>query len=73
MQRAVFTYTSQWQGTHKYMNELEDIYGEVVEGYALDGANTFTLMKNKHEGNTPEWRHNEYFNVLRWLWKCTNL
>jgi len=36
------------------MNELEDIYGEVVEGYALDGANTFTLMKNKHEGNTPE-------------------
>jgi len=36
------------------MNELEDIYREVVERYALDGANTFTLMKNKHIGNTPE-------------------
>jgi len=30
------------------MNKLEDTYVEVVEKYTLGGANTFTLMKQKH-------------------------
>jgi len=36
------------------MKEHEDIYVEVVERYMLDGANTFTLMKHKHKGDTNE-------------------
>ena len=49
-QRARFEHTR--QGTHKYMNELEDMYVEVVEKHTLDGANKFTLMKHKHKGHT---------------------
>jgi len=38
------------------MKEHEDIYVAVGEKYALDGANTFTLMKHKllrHTGISP--------------------
>jgi len=60
--------TSQWQGTHIYMNELEDTYLEVVEKCTHDGVNTFTLMKRKNKGHTHEWHHYDYYNVvLRWL------
>jgi len=36
------------------MYELEDMYVEVVKEPTLDGANTFTLMKYKHEGHTHD-------------------
>jgi len=42
------------RGTHKYINELDDTYVEVVEKYELDSANAFTLMKHKHKGQTNE-------------------
>jgi len=36
------------------MKVHEDIFVEVIEKYTLDGANTFTLMKQKHKGHTHE-------------------
>jgi len=36
------------------MNEPEDIYVAAVERYTLDGVNTFTLMKHKHEAHTND-------------------
>jgi len=41
------------------MNEHEDTYVEVVEEYARDGTNTFTLMKRTHKGHTNERRHHD--------------
>ena len=50
------------------MKEWEDIYVVVVEKCTLDGANTFTSIKHKHEGHTHEWGHHDYYNVaLQWL------
>ena len=49
---------------HKFMKEHEDIFVAVVEKHALDGANTFILMKHKHKGHTPEWRHQHYYDVV---------
>jgi len=46
------------------MKEYEDIYVMVVEEYALDGANTFTLIKHKHEGHMHELRRHHYYNVV---------
>jgi len=48
----------------KNMNELEDIYVEVVRKYTRYGANTFTLMKHKHKGHTHDWRHHYFYNVV---------
>jgi len=43
-------HTPQWQGTRKYMNELEITYVEVVETHTFDGAKTFTLMNTSIKG-----------------------
>jgi len=42
--------TSQWQGTHNYMNEYEDIYVAVVERHTLDSANTFPWWNKSIKG-----------------------
>ena len=47
------------------MKEHEGTYVTVEEKYTLDGANTFTLMKHKHEEDTHEWRHRDYYNAVR--------
>ena len=31
-----------------------DTYVEVIEKYRIDGINTFTLMKHKHNGHAHE-------------------
>jgi len=39
------------------MKENEERYVAVAEKYALDGTDSFTLMKHKYKGHTHERRH----------------
>jgi len=39
------------------MKENEERYVAVAEKYALDGTDSFTLMKHKYKGHTLERRH----------------
>jgi len=46
------------------MTKHGDICVAVVEKYALDGANTFTLMKHKHKEHRHERRHHDYTIIM---------